>query len=95
MCHLAIEKAIKSLYTQVLGQVPPKTHNLVYLALKTDLEFPEEWELFLQKLTRVSVPTRYPEDLSKLLKQYNRETAHKIIGQTRELMKWLQSKLSE
>ena len=31
MCHLAIEKALKGLYQFKLEQVPPKTHNLVYL----------------------------------------------------------------
>ena len=31
MCHLAIEKALKGLYQLKLEQVPPKTHNLIYL----------------------------------------------------------------
>lgn len=31
MCHLAIEKALKGLYAEVLDATPPKTHNLLYL----------------------------------------------------------------
>ena len=34
MCHLSIEKALKGLYYKVLGEVPPKTHNLLYLLNK-------------------------------------------------------------
>jgi HEPN domain-containing protein len=39
MCHLSIEKALKGLYTLALNEVPPKTHNLVYLIEKIKLEF--------------------------------------------------------
>ena len=31
MCHMALEKALKGLYQARRGEVPPKTHNLVYL----------------------------------------------------------------
>ncbi|PIP38929.1 MAG: hypothetical protein COX19_09905 [Desulfobacterales bacterium CG23_combo_of_CG06-09_8_20_14_all_51_8] len=31
MCHLSIEKSLKGLYTKVLDEIPPKTHNLLYL----------------------------------------------------------------
>jgi HEPN domain-containing protein len=31
MCHLAVEKALKGLYQEHLGETPPKTHNRLYL----------------------------------------------------------------
>ncbi len=34
MCHLAIEKALKGLYAQKLNEIPPKTHNLIFLVEK-------------------------------------------------------------
>lgn len=30
MCHLAIEKALKGLYSKKLGHIPPKVHNLFF-----------------------------------------------------------------
>ena len=41
MCHLAIEKALKGLYENIIGDFPPKTHNLLYL-LKKIGKIPEE-----------------------------------------------------
>ena len=34
MCHLSIEKSLKGLYSKELAEVPPKTHNLLYLLKK-------------------------------------------------------------
>jgi HEPN domain-containing protein len=34
MCHLSIEKALKGLYYFVLQDIPPKTHNLIFLLSK-------------------------------------------------------------
>ena len=35
MCHLSIEKSLKGLYSKELAEVPPKTHNLLYLLKKS------------------------------------------------------------
>ena len=37
MCHLGMEKALKGLFEAKLGRLPPKTHNLVYLASQAGL----------------------------------------------------------
>jgi HEPN domain-containing protein len=39
MCHLAIEKVIKGIYSKVIKKDPPKTHDLVYLSELTSLNF--------------------------------------------------------
>jgi HEPN domain-containing protein len=31
MCHLSLEKALKGLIANRLDELPPKTHNLLYL----------------------------------------------------------------
>jgi len=50
MCHLSIEKALKGLYQNRLNEIPPKTHNLVYLINKTEINPPEKIGKFLVKL---------------------------------------------
>jgi len=77
MCHLALEKALKGLYAEQLGKEPPKTHNLLYLIEKMKLKLSEELQGFITTLNRVSVPTRYPDDLQRILKDYNRKRTKK------------------
>jgi HEPN domain-containing protein len=92
MCHLAIEKALKGLYQERLGEVPPKVHNLVFLVEKIGLDMPEALYEGLFSLNRVSVPTRYPDDLKKMQKEYNKHAASTIFGQTKAILRWLKTK---
>ncbi|MBI4596506.1 MAG: HEPN domain-containing protein [Candidatus Tectomicrobia bacterium] len=95
MCHLAIEKALKGLFTLNLNEVPPKTHNLIYLVEKIRLELPEKMYDFIFVLNGLSVPTRYPDDLQKLLKVHNKQKTGKVLEQTKETLKWLKAKLKK
>lgn len=93
MCHLAVEKALKGLYTQSLNEVPPKTHNLIYLVEKIQLELPEKMYDFIFTLNGLSIPTRYPDDLQKLLKDHNKHKTEKVLEQGKETLKWLKARL--
>ena len=66
MCHLAIEKTLKALYSEAKASHPPKTHDLI-----------------------ASIPTRYPEDLQRLISQYPRRTATSYLSRTRKAIQWL------
>ncbi len=48
---------------------------------------------FLDSLNDVSIPTRYPDELEKLVQQYSKERTKKILKQTEELLKCLKEKL--
>lgn len=95
MCHLAVEKAVKGLYAYKLNTIPPKTHNLVYLIEKTQTEVPTEVYDFLFFLNGVSVPTRYPDELQKLKKEYNKAKTEELFRKSKEALKWLKGKLQE
>lgn len=92
MCHLSIEKALKGLIIQKNKAAPPKTHNLIYLIELINLELPEDMYDFVFTLNRVSVLTRYPDDLQRMLKEYNNDKTKEIIKKGRELLKWLKTK---
>ncbi len=92
MCHLSIEKALKGLYIRKFKDAPPKTHNLLYLLEFIDLELPEDMYDFVFTLNRVSVLTRYPDDLKKMLEDYNKEKTNEILGKSKELLRWLKAK---
>ncbi len=92
MCHLSIEKALKGLYIRKFKDAPPKTHNLLYLLEFIDPGLPEDMYDFVFTLNRVSVLTRYPDNLQKMLKDYNKEKTNEILGKSKELLRWLKEK---
>ena len=93
MCHLSVEKALKGLYVQRLKEVPPKTHNLVYLVEKIKIELPESLYDLAFTLNRVSIPTRYPDNLDRMLKDYDKAKTKDMLKKCKELVKWLREKL--
>lgn len=99
MAHLALEKALKGIYTLVLKKVPPRTHNLILLQArienKSDLLFSEEQNEFLEFLNEKSVPSRYPDTLYKVLKEFRKSETTKLVEQTKGIIKCLKKKLKK
>ncbi|MFH1440686.1 MAG: HEPN domain-containing protein [Candidatus Omnitrophota bacterium] len=89
MCHLCIEKALKAHYAKKFKTNPPKTHDLDYLCEKIGIKLSEDKIIFIDELNDLSVPTRYPDELKKVLKQYNKQRTHKILNLSRELFQCL------
>lgn len=92
MCHLSIEKALKGLYAETLKEVPPKTHNLVFLIEKIRIELPKELYDFVFILNGVSVLTRYPDELGKMQRSYGKPKTKALLGKSKETLKWLKKK---
>ena len=95
MCHLAIEKALKGLYHERVREIPPKSHNLIYLLNQTGLKPPRGPGKFIVKLNEVSIPTRYPENLAKLQQIYDEIEVKDILAKTKELILWIKQQLSK
>lgn len=89
LCHLALEKMLKAHVAEITQEVPIKTHDLIYLVKKCELEVPENHLDFIGKINTASIPTRYPEDLQRSLKEYPKSIAKDYLDQTMELVKWL------
>jgi HEPN domain-containing protein len=69
---------------------PPKTHDLIYLIKESGVVFPPNLLDFIGKINTVSIPTRYPEDLQRTLKDYPYSVAKSYFEQTEETLKWLE-----
>ena len=89
MCHLSLEKALKGLLVKRTGDFPSKSHSLVYFLEKLELELDETQYEFVFMLNKISVPTRYPDDLRKLFAAYTKERTELILNQTREVQLWI------
>jgi len=95
MCHLSIEKALKGLFQERLNKIPPKTHNLIYLIKKANIEIPEDMGRFVVKLNQASIVTRYPEDLNLLQSEYTQSVAKEILSKTKEVLTWIKTLLQK
>jgi HEPN domain-containing protein len=92
MCHMAIEKALKALLLLRTGEIPPKTHNLFLLLSKIGIKPPEIIAENIIRLNEANVATRYPEELSEMIKVYDNETVIRILSQTKEALTWIKTR---
>lgn len=60
-CHLCIEKIIKALIVKQINDIPPKSHDLFYLANIAKIEVSESQSEFMQILMKYQLEGRYPE----------------------------------
>ena len=93
MCHLAVEKALKGLYQKRMRETPPKIHNLVFLIVKMGLEPLDDMYELIYSLNRVSIPTRYPDDIEKMKREYNKRKTVTFVVKGKDVLKWLKAQL--
>ena len=89
-CHLVIEKAIKAHVVKQIEDIAPRTHNLIYLAEQTELDFDDSTQLFLGILMKYQLLGRYP-DYNPVLP--NQLIVNEYFNRTKELLQWLKMKL--
>ncbi|MBF0387495.1 MAG: HEPN domain-containing protein [Candidatus Omnitrophica bacterium] len=89
MVHLAVEKALKGVFHKKFGEMPPKTHNLIYLLQRIG-EIPlESLGAFIVELDQASIATRYPEELASMATMYPVDRVLRIIAEGREVLLWV------
>jgi HEPN domain-containing protein len=89
-CHLVIEKSIKAHIVKTTGDIAPKSHSLIYLSEKAELELDDETELFLGILMKYQLQSRYP-DYNPYLPDMLR--VNEYFDKTKSLFQWLKKKL--
>lgn len=88
-CHMALEKLLKAHVTEVTQTIPPRTHDLIFLVRKAGLELPQASLEFIGKINNASIPTRYPDDLQRALREYDQTIAQDYLQQTEKTITWL------
>ena len=91
MCHLCLEKALKGVYSKRKRDYPPKSHSLIYFVEVLDIKLNESYYEFIFTLNKISVPTRYPEDLKKLFAVYTKQRTDEVLNHTKEIQKWIKA----
>lgn len=89
----AVEKLLKAITVEQTGAFPLRTHDLVKLAQTAKIRVSEEQDRFLRTLTKYYIGTRYPEEVSALVREATRDLASQYLTQTKEFVQWLRSLL--
>jgi len=88
--HLVIEKICKAIWIRDNdSNIPPKTHNLIYLISQTRLKHEEEKDDFLLNLNRFQLEGRYPDYISKMRQICDKEFTNEMIDKTNKIRLWL------
>ncbi|RPI71614.1 MAG: HEPN domain-containing protein [Geobacteraceae bacterium] len=93
MCHLAVEKALKGLYFERRNEFPPKSHSLVFLLNEIGVNPPENLGRFMVRLSEASIPTRYPENLSNVQKEFTETIVKDILARSKGIILWIKAQL--
>ena len=91
MCHISTEKMLKAIVAEATQNIPPKTHNLIYLIKLGEVNLPPDLFDFVAKLNNASIITRYPEDFQKLLEVFPQDIAKEYLITTQKVIEWLKS----
>lgn len=89
MSHLAVEKAIKAVIQRKTGTVPPRSHDLLHLIKLSGCRPAPEMLDFVGEINNASIPTRYPDDLKQMTREYNRKRVDNYLTQARGTIRWL------
>jgi len=90
--HLSLEKMPKAIVTRQTKDVPPKTHNLLFLAEKAKLTVPAQLLGVLSEFREYAMAGRYPDAEPA---NVDRALAQRELVRAREVCRWLQNQFKE
>lgn len=95
--HLVIEKLLKGLYAKNHKENPHamKSHNLLALAEKCDLELTDEQIEKLQIITQFNISARYDDYKEAFNQKCTDEYTKEQIKNIKEVREWLKSLLMQ
>ncbi|MFH1051988.1 MAG: HEPN domain-containing protein [bacterium] len=90
--HLVLEKAFKANYIQTNGnKVPPKIHDLLKLAIKSNIALNDHQFNFFELVNRFCIAGRYIEYKQEITKFATKEKAFEILESIKKEFEWLKS----
>lgn len=95
MGQMVIEKLLKALYAKKNKSAPyaPKSHDLLYLAEKMDIELTQEQKILLDTISDFNMNARYDDYKKEFYAKCTDEYTAKQTGNIEEVRIWLKSLL--
>lgn len=94
---MVIEKLLKAFYAKNNRGAPyaPKTHDLLYLAEKLNLELTEKQEITLNEITTFNLNTKYDDYKRAFYNKCTDEYTKEQINKIKEVKLWLEKMLEK
>jgi HEPN domain-containing protein len=90
-CQQAVEKALKSLISKRIKELPPRIHQLIRLSEIAGLEMDESRIEFLRELSSYYIQSRYPEEIENLSSLIKKRETQNVLKRTQEIVQWIKS----
>jgi HEPN domain-containing protein len=88
--HLMLEKLTKASWVKNHAEnIPPKTHNIVWLLEESGIDLGEEITAFLMEFNRFQLSSRYPDYIGKVNKICTEAFATKTLDKVKEIKQCL------
>lgn len=92
MCQQTVEKLLKAMYSKIKGELPPRTHNLLYLVDILGLNLAGSDKFVLSQLNQFYLESRYPVERNKLAEEMDESKSVSYLNKTKELWTCLKQK---
>jgi len=95
MLEQAVEKLLKAIYVKELKQTPPYIHKLKKIAENLSIinELDEAQLALFDELSAYYIASRYGETIDLLRKKFKKKNTEELFNKTKDMYKWLKSKL--
>ncbi len=87
--HLTLEKLLKALFVAESGKTPPRTHNLVYLAEKSDMVLSDQQIELLEAVNDFNLEARYPDEKFSFYRRCTKAFTIHYLEQIKDFKQWL------
>lgn len=93
--HLVIEKLLKAIYAKKIEDNPvaPKTHNLILLSQKSEMEVTEDMKDKIKIINTFNISARYDDYKKEFQKKCDFDYTTTQIANIKEVRKWLKEQL--
>ena len=94
-CHMIVEKALKAVIANRIGEIPPKIHDLQRLAARGGVfnHLSEQQLMLIDRLAPLHMEARYPEYKEKVAETLTLEGCKKILTETEAFLCWIKKQL--
>ena len=92
--HLVVEKLLKAYFVKTVDAKVPRTHDLLEIAQKANMDLTEEQKDFLDEVTTFNIKARYPDYKNRFYRKATGEFVNTYMSKIKDFKQWIVSKIN-
>ena len=92
--HLVVEKLLKAYFVKTVDAKVPRTHDLLKIAQKANIELAEEQKDFLDEVTTFNIKARYPDYKNRFYKKATGDFVNTYMSKIKDFKQWIVSRIN-